>query len=216
MTERRDTPYLWVTWITRLMAGEAQCQWAAWFRAHFQHYDKQPSTFDTAAWNAQHGEMVRTRAAALRSTGYTVFVEDQNRFALPGRAGTLGGKPDLVAINAGDALVVDCKTGQRKDSDYFQILVYMLVLPHAHPACASRQLRGELEYQDGILPVPADRLTSEIRDLIRITIERAAGPEPTPKVPSARECRLCDITRVDCPERVNEEPPTRRANHGLF
>ncbi len=216
MTERRDNPYLWVKWITRLMAGEAHCQWAAWFRAHFHQYDKQPSTLDAAAWNAQHGEMVRARAAALRSTGYTIFIEDQNKFALRGSAGTLGGKPDLVAMNAGDALVVDCKTGQRRGSDYFQILIYMLVLPHVHHACTNRQLRGELVYQDGILSVPADRLTSEIRKLIRITIERAAGPEPTPRVPSATECRFCDITRRDCPDRVDEEPPTREAKHDLF
>lgn len=216
MTKPRDDPYLWVTWITDLLAGEAQCQWAAWFRAHFQRYDKQPTTFDQAAWNAQHGELVRTRAAKLRSAGYTVFVEDQNKFSLRGQACTLGGKPDIVAVNADDALVVDCKTGQRRGSDYFQILVYMLVLPYAHALCENRELRGELEYQDGTLSVPADKLTSDVKDLIRVTIERAAGPEPTPRVPSAAECRFCEITRLDCPERVDAEPPARNVYHNLF
>ena len=216
MTERRDNPYLWVTWITGLMAGEAQCQWAAWFRAHFKGFDKRPSTLDMVAWKAQHGEMLRAKAAALRNDGYTVFIEEQNKFTFRGQAATLQGKPDVVAVKDDDALVVDCKTGQRRDSDILQMLVYMLVLPHTHSACSNRQLRGEIEYRDGALAVPTDRLTAEIRSLIRTTIERAAGKQPTPRVPSAMECRFCDIMKQDCPERIDEEPPIRQTTHDLF
>ena len=34
MTIQRQTPYIWVTWLTKLLAGEAQCDWASWFKAH--------------------------------------------------------------------------------------------------------------------------------------------------------------------------------------
>ena len=32
MTRPRGGNYLWVTWLSRLMAGEVSCTWAAWFR----------------------------------------------------------------------------------------------------------------------------------------------------------------------------------------
>jgi hypothetical protein len=79
MATPRDAPYIWVTWITRLMAGEAHCEWAAWFRAHHT-YGKLPSAFDVTKWTAEHTALVRERAVALRADGYSVFVEEQNAF----------------------------------------------------------------------------------------------------------------------------------------
>ena len=72
MTVPRDGSYIWVTWITGLLAADKHCEWAAWFRAHFQGFAKVPSDFDLAAWKAAHGEMVRARATELRGEGYTV------------------------------------------------------------------------------------------------------------------------------------------------
>ena len=66
--------------------------------------------------------MVRARAAALKADGYTAFVEDQNKFTLKGRAATLGGMPDLVAVRGAGTLVVDCKSGKQRGSDSFQVL----------------------------------------------------------------------------------------------
>ena len=50
----------------------------------------------------------------LKAEGYAVFVEDQNKFTLKGRAATLGGVPDLVAVRGAEALVVDCKSGKQR------------------------------------------------------------------------------------------------------
>ena len=33
---RKDGPYIWVTWLTRLLVGENSCEWAAWFRAQHE------------------------------------------------------------------------------------------------------------------------------------------------------------------------------------
>ncbi len=27
----REHPYIWATWLARLLAGEAHCEWAGWF-----------------------------------------------------------------------------------------------------------------------------------------------------------------------------------------
>src|SRR5206468_35641 len=42
---QRDVPFIWVTWISSLLSGDNHCEWAAWFRAHFEH-EKRPSTFN--------------------------------------------------------------------------------------------------------------------------------------------------------------------------
>ena len=35
-------------------------------------------------------------------------------------------------------------------------------------------------------------------------IRRLAADKPPARVPSRQECRFCDITAADCPERVDE------------
>lgn len=216
MTVPRDGSYIWVTWITGLMAADKHCEWSAWFRAHYSGYDKAPSDFDLAAWKAAHGEMVRARAGELRGQGFTVFVEDQNKFNLKGRAATLGGVADLVAVRDGEGLVVDCKSGQRRDSDAFQVLTYMLVLPLTHAACRGLDLAGEVQYRDGRLRIPAEKLDDEMKSLIRATIERVGGATPPSKVPSLSECRFCDLTVADCPERIDEAQRVEVVETDLF
>ena len=216
MTVPRDGSYIWVTWITGLMAADKHCEWSAWFRAHFQGFAKVPSDFDLAAWKAAHGEMVRARADELRGESYSVFVEDQNKFSLEGQAATLGGVPDLVAVRDGRGLVVDCKSGKQRDSDAFQVLTYMLVLPQTHEACRGVSLAGEVQYRASRLPIAPAKLTDELKGLIRGTIERVGGEAPLAKVPSLSECRFCDLTTADCPERVEEARRVEVVETDLF
>lgn len=49
MTVPRDGAYIWVTWITGLLAADKQCEWSAWFRTHFKDFDRPPSDFNLAA-----------------------------------------------------------------------------------------------------------------------------------------------------------------------
>ena len=64
-----------------------------------------------------------------------MYAEDHNKFSLPGKAATLGGVADIVAVRGDEGLIVDCKSGKQRDSDAFQVLAYMLVLPCTHKAC---------------------------------------------------------------------------------
>lgn len=216
MTTRRDNSYIWVTWITGLLAADKHCEWSAWFRAHFQDYAKVPSTFDLAAWKAAHGGMVRDRADALRSEGWTVYVEGQNKFSLAGKAATLGGVADIVAIRDGEGLVIDCKSGRQRDSDSFQVLTYMMVLPHTHAACKDVPLAGEVQYRDASVHIVPEQISDEMRWLIRGVIERVGGPDEPARVPSLSECRFCDLTAADCPERVEEPAAGGTVTTNLF
>ena len=46
----------------------------------------------------------------------------------------------------------------------------------------------------------SDQFVANLGELIR----RQASDAPARRVPSAQECKFCDIRAVDCPERVEE------------
>jgi hypothetical protein len=45
-------------------------------------------------------------------------------------------------------------------------------------------------------------IDAEIKKLFRKTVETIGGPEPARKLASWGECRYCDVSRTDCPERI--------------
>ena len=56
----RPNPFIWVSWLSKLMAGEKQCEWASWFRSHYI-WEKVPSGLDLAKWTADHAQLLRAR-----------------------------------------------------------------------------------------------------------------------------------------------------------
>ena len=216
MAEPRVAPYVWATWVARLLAGDAHCAWAAWFRAHHT-YDRLPSDFDVAKWANEHAAMVHEQAETLRQASYAVSVEEQNAFRLRGQAGvTLGGKPDIVAWRDGEVRVVECKTGQPRHADTIQVMIYMLVLPHAQPVWQGRTLSGCVHYQTGPVEVPAAALDSGFRTRFRELMAQVGGDTALARVPAFNECRFCDISPLDCPERVEVQPDDNDDGHDLF
>jgi hypothetical protein len=212
---KRSKPFMWVTWISKLMVGEKQCEWATWFRSHFI-WEKVPSGLDVAKWTADHAQLLRTRKAALEGEGFTVYAEDQNSFTLVGETGIeVSGKPDIVAIRGSEIYVEDCKTGSPRHSDHFQVLIYMLSLPHVEGPWKGRKLEGRIVYGNTLVDVPSSKIDGRLKELFRKTILRIGGPEPPEKIPSWGECRYCDISSADCPERMETEPKAI-GNHGLF
>ncbi len=202
MPTRRPSIYLWPTWITSLLAGEAQCWYAPWMKAHFKLNLLDRGGFDLAAWKVQHAEMVDQRAGELRAEGYTVTLEDQNAFHLQGRAAKLGGKPDIIGVRGERGLIVDCKGGKRRDSDVQQVLIYLFAAPLAHPHLQKVALDGEVRYRDGAVAIRAEQFTPELRQRIVEAITKVGSAMVPPAAPSARECRFCDIAKTDCPARI--------------
>lgn len=207
MVIKRESPYVWVTWITGLLAGDAHCEWGAWFKANHTGYAKPATGVNLVVWKSAHGDMVRKRAAALRDAGYAVYAESQNKFVYKGGNGVvLSGIPDVVGIRGDDAVVVDCKTGKERGSDIFQVLVYMWMLPHTVKACAGKKMRGQVEYTDRVVDIAPDKLTDDVKSLIRGLIQRVGdAAAPPPRVPSSGECRFCGLTCADCEEYVEAE-----------
>ena len=64
---RQGGPYVWVTWLTKLLVGDASCEWAAWFKAQHESFswDKGPGLhrLDSLTHRAYGNGCRRARAA---------------------------------------------------------------------------------------------------------------------------------------------------------
>ena len=202
MASTREHPYIWATWLARLLAGEAQCEWAGWFRANYQDWAKPPSDFDSAKWMMDHTALVNEARESREALGYQVFTEDQNFFALRGKAATLSGKPDLIAVKGNDLVIADAKTGKPSPHHAVQVLTYMYAVPRALERYRGMEFRGHVVYPDGNVQIPASGLDRQFIDRLGSLIRRLADENPARKVPSTSECQWCDITAADCPQRI--------------
>ena len=112
--------------------------------------------------------------------------------------------------------VVECKTGQPRHTDTIQVMIYMLVLPHAQPVWRGRAVNGCVHYQTGPVNVPTEALDSGFRARFRKMMAQVGDSAALERVPSFNECRFCDIGRLDCPERIETQPDDGAADHDLF
>jgi len=217
MAVRRAEPYIWVTWLTKLLAGESTCEWSAWFRAHHKEYDKLPVSFDLARWTVDHNELVNARREQLLDDGFRVFVEDENAFKRRGKTGiVVSGKPDILALRDGRGVIEDCKTGRPRTSDQLQVLVYLLLLPIQNERTSGIALDGRVVYKTGSVDVPGSGLDDAFRDKFVSLVQRVGGEKPLAKTPAWSECRWCDIGPADCLYRVSEPPESIEAETDLF
>lgn len=98
MPTLRTQPYIWTTWISKILGGDNSCEWSAWYRAQYQDIPKRDrSDMDTP--RLKHTSLLQRSKSRFEKEGYRVLIEDQNSFKLKGRVATLAGKPDLVAIS---------------------------------------------------------------------------------------------------------------------
>ena len=203
MPRPRESPYMWTTWLARLLAGEASCEWASWFRSHYQDWAKPPSDFDQAQWMLEHtGPGQPGKGEAGKKLGYTVYTEAQNAFRLRGRFATLAGKPDLIAVKGQDVVIIDAKTGKPSPSHAAQVRIYMYALPEALEQFRGVEFRGHVVYPDANVGIPASAVDKRFTENLGSLIRRLASETPARRVPSAQECAFCDITKADCPERM--------------
>lgn len=211
-TTKRPGVYIWTSWITGLLSSDKQCRWAAWYKSRHK-YEKIPDpTFDEAAWSAGHQSLLNARAAELIIEDYAVTVEGQNKIDLKGRSGAkLAGCPDIEAVKPGRILVVDAKTGKKRNSDYFQVLIYLLILK-----MDGRIADGEVYYSDGrpSIAINHAELTPERIAAILGLLAVLSSDTAPPHAPSAGECKFCDIK--DCDQRVVEQPTREAATVGEF
>ena len=205
MATKRDGVFVWITWLAKVMAGEQACEWASWFKAHFENYTKAPSDFDTAKWKIEHTRKLRELRLECQKLGARVFLEGENQIRYTTPSGvTVVGKPDLISVKDRMATIYDVKTGQPKSSDQVQVMLYMHLLPKAVAAYRGMQPAGCVVYRDSRVDIPAAATDETFAQNLDYFLGILASEEPAMKVPSHNECRFCDIAKSECPERVEE------------
>jgi CRISPR/Cas system-associated exonuclease Cas4 (RecB family) len=204
MASLRSSPYVYTTWLSKLLVGDQSCEWAAWFRAHHERYDKTPSTFDSTGWKLAHTALLDRKYRQLVEADHSVTMEGQNWFRLKGKCATLGGKPDLIGIN-GQGTICEVKTGQPKPSDHAQTMIYMWAVPLALPKYSGVRFDGLVVYPDHEVPIPAESVNAGFVENLAGLIKRVSAEAPARRVPNLDECKFCDLTLKDCTERVEAE-----------
>ncbi len=150
-----------------------------------------------------HTALLNERIANWTVGGYGVDTEAQNRFELHGRTATLAGRPDIIAHRPGKAVIVDAKTGHDSPSHAVQVMIYLYAIPRALQGYRGAKLRGQVTYRDHTIRISADAVDDQFIQNLGALIRRISGEEPARRVPSRQECRFCDISAADCPERVD-------------
>ena len=198
MARPRSNPYLYVTWIARSLVGERNCLWAPWYKTNYRDFDKAPSDFNSARWNMEHTDLLNEFADRLKARGCKLFIERQNEFRTesPNSGLVIHGRPDLIAVDPeGRATIYDVKTGQESDSHVVQVQLYMYLVPRAtNGRWSETTFDGGLVYKDGREKVvPASSVDEAFVNRVAQFIRRMVSDTPARRVPSAPECRFCDI-----------------------
>lgn len=203
-TKRVGKPYFYVTWLSGLLVGESSCRFASWIRGHYS-VEKRASDFNFAAWKVEHTALLDKTVAGLKAEGWTVSLENQNKFTLAGNSAIVGGKPDIVARKGSVVRVLDAKTGSESDKNGAQVAIYMILLPMVLPHLygGDVKMEGAVVYKTTAMPVPLASVLPMRHKLFTLIRELSETASPDP-VPSESECRFCDVTAVDCPKRFGE------------
>ena len=207
VTTRRPNPYLHASWLSKALVGDKSCLWAYWFKANNQGYAKAPSDFNSARWQMEHTELLNELAERLEQLGCQIFIEHQNGFRVesPRSGVVISGTPDIIAVHPdGRAVIYDVKTGSPSASHTAQVQLYMYLVPRVPDSrWQGRSFEGEVVYRDGgRVKIPASSVNAEFVSKITAFIKKMLSPLPARKIPSERECGWCDISKADCPERV--------------
>ena len=206
MAVKRNFPYVWVTWASKLMSGEDFCEWAHWFKSNHEGntYDKVQSDFDAARWQLLHTELVNKTRNEYEATGYKVSVQHQNLLKLKGKSAVLGGIPDLLAVRDEHAVVMDVKTGQPSPTHIIQVMIYMYAVSKTNAITITSRVSGKVVYEDHEVEIPAQAIDKEFIGRLAEVILALSKIDPPFKTPSIRECGFCNITANDCSERITQ------------
>jgi len=206
---RKDGPYIWTTWLSKLLVGDNSCEWASWFKTQFdgKSWTRADQVSNLARWQIGHTDMLNRKAGELRKQGYEVTREAQNQFTVAAEKikVAVAGKCDLIARQGDLVWIIDVKTGRPRASDQAQVMIYMYLLPLARPELQKLKVKGLLVYGDHEAVVEPEEVDRQFVQALQGLIRRLANTrEPAVKVPAWSECQFCDISKIHCPERVEQ------------
>ena len=196
--EPRAAPFIWASWLARVMSGRVSCEWQYWFQTHHRLRSKQPSSFDALGWQIGHTRLLSEVRREASARDIRPQIEFSISFELPEVDAKIAGKADCLIVDGSDVTVLDCKTGNVHQSDQVQVMIYMYGLA-TYPQFARSRIRGQVIYRDERVEIPYLPEHFEA-DLIYFARALATGERPLRQ--PGPDCSFCSIAAIDCPERV--------------
>lgn len=191
-----------VTALAQILAG-ADCEWSHWFQANHYLNARTPPHPDSALWTQRHDALVESLTDQLLALGSENLEHELEMKITFDDDATLIGRADVVATDVERSVidVYEAKGGRPRASDLIQLQLYMWMMEATIEDPDRWVVRGRLVRQDGQERI--DGLPEGFVDRAMAGIERLIGAEPLERSPGPF-CRLCPITSVDCPDRIED------------
>jgi CRISPR/Cas system-associated exonuclease Cas4 (RecB family) len=200
--ERRE-PYVYITWLAKVMDGAA-CQWSYAFQ--IGHLLKtRAHEFINPEWNVAHTRALVELENEIRGKGLAPEVEYELSIQVDNAK--VAGKIDCLVVDDDNRVVTvyEVKTGSPKSRDKLQTQLYMYFLAQRGRTYREYGLRGMLVYPDRREPV--DGVPEHFGDDVKFFLDLLI--DGTPRKRPGSNCRDCKIHAVDCPERLELESDAR-------
>lgn len=203
--KKRTKKSIWVTWLAKAMAGDLSCYWELWFKTNFENYKKLPESPELARWQINHSRLLYELRKERKAAGEKLFVESMARISHQIKPDLfLEGVPDLIAVSDNDVTIYDCKTGEQKASHQVQVMIYIYYILHQLNRFPGLNPKGKVRYSDGMeIEIPDTLIDEKFIENLNYFINILSSEQPPPKTPSQFECKYCNISKIDCPERMD-------------
>ena len=109
----------------------------------------------------------------------------------------------LIADKTHEVVVIDVKTGRVSPAHRAQVMIYQYAVPKVLEQYRVMRVRGHVRYPTSNVGTPESAVDREFVGNLGALVRRLAAETPARRVPSAAECRFCDITAADCPARID-------------
>ena len=95
-------------------------------------------------------------------------------------------------------------------------MIYQYAVPRALDQYRGIEFTGHIAYTESSVEIPTSRIDTNFVNNLAALIRRLADDTPALKVSSYDECRFCDITGANCPERAEGRPDADTATTDDF
>ncbi|HEU4792577.1 MAG TPA: PD-(D/E)XK nuclease family protein [Nitrolancea sp.] len=180
----RGKPYVWATWLSRVMTGNVSCQWQYWFLARHKLIEEQPATFDSVGWQIRHTRLLTEVRQELMAAGLRLNTEFAFQCRVLGCDVLINGKIDCLAVDGRIVTVYDCKTGIPRESHQVQVMIYMYALS-TYPRFMKKRIQGIVVYQQRRIDIPClpEDFADQIAYFTRLLAAGAPGQGAGPRLP---------------------------------
>ena len=205
MPQPREHPYIWAPGSPDCSPARPTVSGPAGSAPITRTGSGRPSEFDNAKWMLDHTALLNREREKQRIPGFRRLCGKPELLPPQGRHATLAGEPYLIAVKYWNAAIIDAKTGRLSPHHAVQVMLYQYAVPKALTKYQGIRVRGQVGYSKSNVGIPASRIDRNFVDNLGALIRRLAADTPARRVPRFAECRLCDLTESDCPERVEGE-----------